>query len=95
MMSADSIVLTPQMFRAVERLLTLAAADGYETWFISYLEIERTATVLRTWERTDPPPMMPAVIGEAALRRGRAEPAGHRGCTGLQEPARPCTDLHR
>jgi len=107
--------LTPQMFRAVERLLTLAAADGYETWFISYLEIERTATVLRTWEplvipgllqteayarqvitgaipgggeadigqrvaarmarqeiweRTDPvPPMMPVVIGEAALCR--------------------------
>ena len=108
--------LTPQMFRAVERLLTLAAADGHETWFISYLEIERTATVLRTWEplvipgllqteayarqvlrgaypgssdanveqraaarmarqqiweRTDPPPpMMPAIIGEAVLRRG-------------------------
>jgi transcriptional regulator with XRE-family HTH domain len=107
--------LTPQMFRAVERLLALAAADGYEIWFISYLEIERTATVLRTWEplvipgllqteayarqvitganpgrnaadieqrvaarmarqdiwqRTDPPPpMMPAVIGEAVLRR--------------------------
>lgn len=108
--------LTPQMFRAVERLLTLAAADGYETWFISYLEIERTATVLRTWEplvipgllqteayarqvlkganpgrgdadierrvaarlarqqiweRADPPPpMTPAIIGEAVLRRG-------------------------
>jgi len=107
--------LTPQMFRAVERLLTLTAAEGYETWFISYLEIERTATVLRTWEplvipgllqteayarlvirgatpghgaaevdhlvagrmarqqiweRSDPPPpMMPAIIGEAALRR--------------------------
>ena len=107
--------LTPQMFRAVERLLSFAAADGYETWFISYLEIERTATVLRTWEplgvpgllqteayarqvirgatpghraagvdqlvagrmarqqiwdRADPPPpMMPAIIGEAALRR--------------------------
>jgi transcriptional regulator with XRE-family HTH domain len=106
--------LTPQMHRAVERLLTLAGG-GYETWFISYLEIERTATVLRTWEplvipgllqteayarrvstganpgrgeaeierrvaarlarqqiweRTDPPPpMMPVVIGEAALRR--------------------------
>ncbi len=43
--------LTPQMLRAVERLLSLAAADGYETWFISYLEIERTATVLRTWEQ--------------------------------------------
>lgn len=42
--------LTPQMLRAVERLLSFAAADGYETWFISYLEIERTATVLRTWE---------------------------------------------
>jgi transcriptional regulator with XRE-family HTH domain len=42
--------LTPQMFRPVERLLSFAAADGYETWFISYLEIERTATVLRTWE---------------------------------------------
>jgi transcriptional regulator with XRE-family HTH domain len=107
--------LTPQMSRAVERLLTLAAASGYETWFIGYLEIERTATVLRCWEplvipgllqteayarqvatganpgrdqadvdrrvaarmarqqiweRTDPPPpMMPVVIGEAALRR--------------------------
>lgn len=107
--------LTPKMFRAVERLLSFAAADGYETWFISYLEIERTATVLRTWEplgvpgllqteayarqvfrganpgdyetdieqrvaarlarqqiweRADPPPpMMPAVIGEAVLRR--------------------------
>jgi transcriptional regulator with XRE-family HTH domain len=42
--------LTPQTLRAVERLLSFAAADGYETWFISYLEIERTATVLRTWE---------------------------------------------
>lgn len=42
--------LTPKMFRAVERLLSFAAADGYETWFISYLEIERTATVLRAWE---------------------------------------------
>jgi transcriptional regulator with XRE-family HTH domain len=108
--------LTPQMLRAVERLLSFAAADGYETWFISYLEIERTATVLRTWEplaipgllqteayarqvirgatpghsaadvdqlvagrmtrqqiweRADPaPPMMPAIIGEAVLRRG-------------------------
>jgi transcriptional regulator with XRE-family HTH domain len=107
--------LTPQMFRAVERLLSFAAADGLETWFISYVEVERTATVLRTWEplvvpgllqteayarqvfsganpgrakadieqrvaarmarqqiweRTDPPPpMMPVVIGEAAVRR--------------------------
>lgn len=107
--------LTPQMFRAVERLLALASADGYETWFISYLETEQTAAVLRTWEplvipgllqtesyarqvitganpgrpeaeieqrvaarmarqdiwnRTDPPPpMMPVIIGEAALRR--------------------------
>jgi transcriptional regulator with XRE-family HTH domain len=107
--------LTPQMFRAVERLLALASAEGYETWFISYLETEQTATVLRTWEplvipgllqtegyarqvlrganpgrpeadieqrvaarlarqqiweRADPPPpMMPAVIGEAVLRR--------------------------
>jgi transcriptional regulator with XRE-family HTH domain len=107
--------LTPQMFRAVERLLTFATADGYETWFISYLEIERSATVLRTWEpvavpgllqtegyarqvlkganpgritadieqrvaarmarqqiweRADPPPpIMPAIIGEAVLRR--------------------------
>jgi transcriptional regulator with XRE-family HTH domain len=112
--------LTPQMFRAVERLLSFAAADGHETWFISYLEIERTATVLRTWEplgipgllqteayarqvlkgaypghgdsdieqrvaarmarqqiweRTDPaPPMMPAIIGEAVLRRGLGGP---------------------
>lgn len=108
--------LTPQMVRAVERLLSFAASDGYETWFISYLEIERTATVLRTWEplgipgllqtegyarqvlrgaypghgdadigqrvaarmarqqiweRADPPPpMMPAILGEAVLRRG-------------------------
>jgi transcriptional regulator with XRE-family HTH domain len=108
--------LTPQMFRAVERLLSFAAADGYETWFISYLEIERTASVLRTWEplgvpgllqteayarqvlrgaypgsnaaeieqrvaarlarqqiweRADPPPpILPAIIGEAVLRRG-------------------------
>ncbi len=108
--------LTPQMIRAVERLLSFAAADGYETWFISYLEIERTATVLRTWEplvipgllqteayarqvirgatpghspadvdqlvagrmarqqiweRADPPPpILPAIIGEAVLRRG-------------------------
>lgn len=107
--------LTPQMIRAVEQLLSFAASDGYETWFISYLEIERTATVLRTWEpvtvpgllqtegyarqvltganpgrsaadidqrvaarmarkqiweRADPPPpMMPAIIGEAVLRR--------------------------
>lgn len=107
--------LTPQMFRAVERLLALASADGYETWFISYLEIEQTATVLRTWEplvipgliqteayarqvitganpgrpdadieqrvaarmarqeiwnRAVPqPPIMPVIIGEAALRR--------------------------
>jgi transcriptional regulator with XRE-family HTH domain len=107
--------LTPQMLRAVERLLSFAAADGYETWFISYLEVERSATVLRTWEplgipgllqteayarqvfkganpgrsaadieqrvaarmarqqiwdRTEPPPpVMPAVIGEAVLRR--------------------------
>lgn len=107
--------LTPQMIRAVERLLSFAASDGYETWFISYLEIERSATVLRTWEpvtvpgllqtegyarqvlkganpgqgaadidqrvaarmarqqiweRADPPPpMMPAIIGEAVLRR--------------------------
>jgi transcriptional regulator with XRE-family HTH domain len=107
--------LTPQMIRAVERLLALASADGYEAWFISYLETERTATVLRTWEplvipgllqtedyarqvlkgaypghsdadidqrvaarlarqkiweRTEPPPpMMPAIIGEAVLRR--------------------------
>ncbi len=115
--------LTPQMFRAVERLLALAAAGGYETWFISYLEIERTATVLRCWEplvipgllqteayarqvimgaypgrdqahvdqrvaarmarqqiweRTDPPPpMMPVVIGEAALRRRLGGARGH------------------
>lgn len=107
--------LTPQMLRAVERLLAVASADGYETWFISYLETEQTATVLRTWEplvipgllqteayarqvitganpgraqadieqrvaariarqqiweRADPPPpIMPVVIGEAALRR--------------------------
>ena len=107
--------LTPQMLRAVERLLSFAAAGGYETWFISYLEVERTATVLRTWEplgipgllQTEvyarqvfkganpgrsaadieqrvaarmarqqiweraepPPPMMPAIIGEAVLRR--------------------------
>jgi transcriptional regulator with XRE-family HTH domain len=107
--------LTPQMFRAVERLLALASAEGYETWFINYLDTEQTATVLRTWEplvipgllqteayarqvidganpgspepdieqrvaarmarqqiwhRTDPlPPMMPVIIGEAALRR--------------------------
>jgi transcriptional regulator with XRE-family HTH domain len=106
--------LTPQMIRAVERLLDLAAG-GHETWFMSYLEVERTATVLRTWEplgipgllqteayarrvltgaypgageaeieqrvvarmsrqqlwaRTDPPPpMMPVIIGEAAVRR--------------------------
>jgi transcriptional regulator with XRE-family HTH domain len=112
---SGTYALTPQMFRAVERLLELAAAGGYETWFISYLEVERTATVLRSWEpmaipgllqteayarqvlrganpgrgeaeieqrvearmarqqlwgRTDPPPpMMPAIIGEAALRR--------------------------
>jgi hypothetical protein len=38
------------MTRAVERLLALASADGYETWFISYLETEQTASVLRTWE---------------------------------------------
>lgn len=107
--------LTPQMLRAVERLLALTSAEGYETWFISYLETEQTATVLRTWEplvipgllqteayarqvitganpgrpdadigqrtaarmarqaiwqRTDPPPpMLPVIIGEAALRR--------------------------
>jgi transcriptional regulator with XRE-family HTH domain len=42
--------LTPQMLRAVERLLSFASADGYETWFISYLEIEQRATVLHTWE---------------------------------------------
>jgi transcriptional regulator with XRE-family HTH domain len=112
---SGTYALTPQMYRAVERLLELAAPDGYETWFISFLEIERTATVLRVWEplvipgllqteayarqvlrganpgrgeaeieqrvvarmarqqlweRTDPPPpMMPIVIGEAAVRR--------------------------
>jgi transcriptional regulator with XRE-family HTH domain len=107
--------LTPQMQRAVERLLSLAAPDGYETWFVSYLEVEQTATVLRSWEplvvpgllqteayarqvfsaanpgrarediehrvaarmvrqqiweRAEPsPPMMPVIIGEAAVRR--------------------------
>jgi transcriptional regulator with XRE-family HTH domain len=107
--------LTPQMLRAVERLLSFAAADGYETWFISYLEIEQQATALRTWQplvvpgllQTEayarhvlraaypgnsdadieqrvaarmarqaiwnraepPPPMLSAILGEAALRR--------------------------
>lgn len=57
--------LTPQMFRAVERLLAFAAADGYETWFISYLEIERTATVLRTWE----PLVIPGLLQTEAYAR--------------------------
>jgi len=112
---SGSYPLTPQMFRAVERLLAVASAEGYETWFISYLETEQTATVLRTWEplvvpgllqteayarqvirganpgsaeadigqrvaarmarqqiwqrANPPPPMLPVVMGEAALRR--------------------------
>lgn len=103
------------MIKSVERLLALATAEGHESWFISYLEVEQTAVRLRTWEplvipgllqtrpyarcvlrgayplrpaaeierqaeaRIDrqliwdrdepPPPMMPVVIGEAALRR--------------------------
>lgn len=69
--------LTPQMFRAVERLLALASADGYETWFISYLETEQTATVLRTWE----PLVIPGLLQTEAYARqvitganpGRAE----------------------
>jgi transcriptional regulator with XRE-family HTH domain len=42
--------LTPQMFRSVERLLSFAAAGGYEPWFISYLDIESRATVIRSWQ---------------------------------------------
>jgi transcriptional regulator with XRE-family HTH domain len=57
--------LTPQMFRAVERLLSFAAADGYETWFISYLEVERTATVLRSWE----PLTVPGLLQTEAYAR--------------------------
>jgi uncharacterized protein DUF5753 len=40
------------MRRAVERLLSFATTDGYETWFMTYLEIEQTARVLRIWEPT-------------------------------------------
>lgn len=47
---AGKYSLSPQMFRAVERLLSFAAADGYETWFISYLEVEQRATVLKSWQ---------------------------------------------
>ncbi len=47
---AGQYPLTPQMIRAVERLLSLAAVEGYEAWFLSYLEIEQRATVLRTWQ---------------------------------------------
>lgn len=57
--------LTPQMLRAVERLLSFAAADGYETWFISYLEVERTATVLRSWE----PLVVPGLLQTEAYAR--------------------------
>ena len=42
--------LTPQMVRSVERLLSLAVADGYEPWFIGYLDIESRATVIRSWQ---------------------------------------------
>jgi hypothetical protein len=62
---AGTYPLTPQMQRAVERLLSLAAADGYETWFISYLEVERTATVLRTWE----PLVVPGLLQTEAYAR--------------------------
>src|SRR5215472_16489065 len=57
--------LTPQMQRAVERLLSVPAVEGYEAWFISYLEIERTATVLRSWE----PLVVPGLLQTEAYAR--------------------------
>ena len=72
--------LTPQMFRAVERLLTLGSAEGYETWFINYLEVERTATVLRSWE----PLGVPGLLQTAVLRR-------RLGGTGMSAPAHRAT----
>jgi hypothetical protein len=62
---AGKYPLTPQMLRSVERLLSIAAADGYATWFISYLEIERTATVLRTWQ----PVAVPGLLQTEAYAR--------------------------
>lgn len=62
---AGKYPLTPQMLRSVERLLSIAAADGYATWFISYLEVERTATVLRTWQ----PVAVPGLLQTEAYAR--------------------------
>lgn len=47
---AGTYPLTPQMVRSVERLFSLAVAGGYEPWFISYLDIESRATVIRSWQ---------------------------------------------
>jgi transcriptional regulator with XRE-family HTH domain len=57
--------LTPQMLRSIERLLSIASADGYATWFISYLDVERTATVLRTWQ----PITVPGLLQTEAYAR--------------------------
>ena len=46
-------------------LLAIASAEGYETWFINYLDTEQTATVLRTWE----PLVIPGLLQTEAYAR--------------------------
>ena len=41
--------LTEDMARRIEDVLSLAS-QGYEAWFMPYLQVERTATILRSWE---------------------------------------------
>jgi transcriptional regulator with XRE-family HTH domain len=62
--------LTPQMFRAVERLLSSAAVDGFETWFMSYLDVERRATVLRTWQPLGVPGLLQTEAYAREILRG-------------------------
>lgn len=66
--------LSPKMRRAVERVLSLGAIDGYETWFMSYLEIEQQATALVNWE----PLVVPGLLQTERYARAMAR-AGRPG----------------